>query len=56
MANTYEDQENYPAAEEYFLRAQELAPYDFRTFLNLARIYSKMGQWDKALNQYQFSS
>lgn len=54
MANTYEDQENYPAAEEYFMKAQELAPDDFRTFLNLARIYSKMGQWDKALNQYQF--
>lgn len=54
MANIYEDQENYPAAEEYFLKAQTLAPDDFRTFLNLARIYSKMGQWDKALNQYQF--
>lgn len=53
IANTYEDQDNYPAAEQYFLKAQELAPDDFRTFLNLARIYSKMGIWDKALDQYQ---
>ncbi len=54
MANVYEDQENYPEAEHYFLKAQELAPDDFRTFLNLARIYSKMGLWDKALTQYRF--
>jgi Tfp pilus assembly protein PilF len=54
IANTYEDQDNYPAAEQYFLKAQELAPDDFRTFLNLARIYSKMGIWDKAIHQYQY--
>jgi tetratricopeptide (TPR) repeat protein len=54
IANTYEDQEDYPAAEAYFLKAQELAPDDFRTFFNLARIYSKMGVWDKALNQYTY--
>lgn len=53
IANTHEDQDNYPAAEQYFLKAQALAPDDFRTFLNLARIYSKMGIWDKALYQYQ---
>jgi len=52
IANTYEDQSNYPEAETYFLQAQELAPDDFRTFFNLARIYSKMGVWDKALTQY----
>lgn len=54
IANTYEDQENYSAAEAFFLKAQELAPDDFRTFFNLARIYSKMGVWDKALTQYHF--
>lgn len=53
IANTYEDQDNHPAAEQYFLKAQALAPDDFRTFLNLARIYSKMGVWDKAIYQYQ---
>jgi tetratricopeptide (TPR) repeat protein len=53
IANTYEDQENYEQAEEYFLKAQALAPDDFRTFFNLARLYSKMGIWEKALNQYQ---
>jgi len=54
IANTHEDQDNYAEAEAYFLKAQELAPDDFRTFFNLARIYSKMGVWEKALNQYQF--
>lgn len=54
IANTYEDQENYAQAEVYFLKAQELAPNDFRTFFNLARIYSKMGVWEKALSQYQY--
>lgn len=54
IANTYEDQENYAQAEEFFVKAQVLAPDDFRTFFNLARIYSKMGIWEKALNQYQY--
>ncbi len=54
IANTLEDQEDYAGAERYFMQAQTLAPGDFRTFLNLARIYSKMGVWDKALSQYQY--
>lgn len=54
IANTYEDQDDYLQAEAYFLKAQELAPDDFRTFFNLARIYSKMGVWEKALSQYKF--
>jgi tetratricopeptide (TPR) repeat protein len=54
IANTMEDQEDYAKAEQYFIKAQALAPDDFRTFLSLARIYSKMGVWDKALNQYQY--
>jgi tetratricopeptide (TPR) repeat protein len=54
IANTCEDQERYAEAEAYFLRAQELAPNDFRTFFNLARIYSKMGFWEKALTQYNY--
>jgi tetratricopeptide (TPR) repeat protein len=54
IANTFEDQEKFPEAEFFFLKAQELAPDDFRTFFNLARIYSKMGVWDKALTQYNF--
>ena len=53
IANTCEDQDNFAEAEHYFLKAQELAPDDFRTFFNLARIYSKMGAWDKALQQYR---
>lgn len=53
IAHTYEDMENYAASESYFLKAQVLAPDDFRTFLSLARVYSKMGVWDKALTQYQ---
>lgn len=54
IANTYEDLDKYNEAEQYFLKAQQLAPDDFRTFFNLARIYSKMGAWDKALTQYRF--
>jgi tetratricopeptide (TPR) repeat protein len=54
IANTLEDQEDYAGAEQYFLKAKSLAPNDFRTFLSLARIYSKMGVWDKALSQYQY--
>lgn len=53
IANTLEDENQLEAAEQYFLRAQQLAPNDFRTFFNLARIYSKMGDWKKALTQYQ---
>ncbi len=53
IANTYEDQDHFAEAEAYFLKAQALAPDDFRTFFNLARIYSKMGAWDKALQQYR---
>jgi tetratricopeptide (TPR) repeat protein len=53
IANTYEDQDRFAEAEQYFLKAQQLAPDDFRTFFNLARIYSKMGAWDKALSQYR---
>src|SRR5688572_32066351 len=30
-----------------------LAPEDFRSVISLARVYSKMGQWEKALVQYQ---
>lgn len=54
IANTLEDQEDYIGAEQYFVKAKSLAPEDFRTFVSLARIYSKMGVWDKALNQYQY--
>ena len=54
IANTYEDQEQFEEAERYFKNAQELAPDDFRTFFNLARIYSKLGLWDKALTQYSY--
>jgi tetratricopeptide (TPR) repeat protein len=53
LANTYEDQDNNALAEKYFLEAQRIAPDDFRTFFNLARIYSKTGAWEKALSQYR---
>lgn len=53
LGNTYEDQNSFPLAERYFLEAQRLAPEDFRSVISLARVYSKMGQWEKALAQYQ---
>jgi Tfp pilus assembly protein PilF len=53
LGNTYEDQNSFPLAERYFLEAQRLAPEDFRSVISLARVYSKMGQWEKALVQYQ---
>lgn len=53
LANTYEDKNDLDRAEQYFLQAQRLFPDDFRTVASLARIYSKMGQWEKALAQYQ---
>ena len=53
LANTYEDQDNLRDAERYFLQAQRLAPEDFRIPTSLARIYSRMGAWEKALRQYQ---
>jgi tetratricopeptide (TPR) repeat protein len=52
VANVYEDQNNLPEAEQYFCKAQALSPGDFRTIFNLARLYSKMGFWEKALGQY----
>lgn len=53
IANTLEDLNRLEEAEKYFLKAQQMAPDDFRTVYNLARLYSKMGLWDKALLQYQ---
>jgi tetratricopeptide (TPR) repeat protein len=53
LGNTYEDQEALDQAEQAFLQAQQLAPDDFRTVASLARVYSKAGQWEKALAQYQ---
>ena len=53
LGNTYEDQNSFPLAERYFLEAQRLAPEDFRSVISLARIYSKMGQWENALTQYR---
>lgn len=54
IANIYEDRDDYAKAEQYFMQAQRLAPDDFRTCFNLARIYSKTGAWEKALTQYRF--
>jgi tetratricopeptide (TPR) repeat protein len=54
IANVYEDRDDYTNAEKFFLKAQQLAPDDFRTCFNLARIYSKMGAWEKALTQYRY--
>ncbi len=54
IANVYEDQDDYTHAEQYFKQAQTLSPNDFRTFFNLARVYSKLGQWEFALQQYQY--
>lgn len=53
IANTLEDLNRLEEAEKYFLKAQQMAPDDYRTVYNLARLYSKMGSWDKALKQYE---
>lgn len=53
IAMSYEELQDFGKAEAYFLSAQKLAPRDSRICYSLARIYSKMGEWDKAIQQYQ---
>ncbi|MBY0450509.1 MAG: tetratricopeptide repeat protein [Cyanobacteria bacterium] len=53
IAHAYEEQEDYEQSEKYFLKAQAIAPKDIRTAYSLARIYSKIGEWTKALEQYK---
>lgn len=53
IALSLEERENYPDAVAYLSQAQTIAPQDIRAAYSLARIFSKTGDWQKALNQYQ---
>lgn len=54
MGLAFEEGEKYEEAENNFLKALAIEPNDIRNSINLARIYSKIGQWEKALVQYKF--
>ncbi len=53
LAHCYEEEGSMPEAEYYFIQAGKVAPDDFRICFNLARLYSKQEQWDKAIQQYE---
>jgi len=51
MGVIYENQENFPEALKWYEKALSLLTEDDVTFLvNLGRVYSKLGQKDKALD------
>ncbi|MDX2085144.1 MAG: tetratricopeptide repeat protein [Candidatus Melainabacteria bacterium] len=53
IGHLYEEDGDYEQAENFFRKAQMLAPGDSRIYYNLARIHSKQEAWHKALAQYQ---
>ncbi|MEM0951162.1 MAG: tetratricopeptide repeat protein [Cyanobacteria bacterium P01_H01_bin.74] len=53
ISTVYEDQGAYSKAIDHLCTAQALDDADFRTVFSLARLYSKTGEWEKALSQYQ---
>jgi len=53
LAHECESANNLVEAEHYFKQITEIAPEDRRAFQNLARLYSKMEAWEKAIEQYQ---
>lgn len=53
LALKYEDNNMFGKAEYYFIEYQKRDPSDCRTYLNLARLYSKTGNWLKAIDQYK---
>ncbi len=52
LAHAMEEAGKPLEAEQYFKQAGEIAPNDSRIHVNLARLYSKQEQWDKAIAQY----
>ncbi len=53
LAHGLEEQGFYAEAEYYFKKVSEIAPDDQRVYFNLARLYTKLEIWDKAITQYE---